>query len=61
MRIEGINPNEQTISLRGYGFDIFGTPFSDYGIKIHLGDKDEIKKIALYMFDRDVVIEYIAN
>ena len=61
MRIEELAEYDNVVSMRGFGYDMFGTPFSDYGIKIHLGLNDVIEKIALYMYDRDVVIEYLAN
>lgn len=52
---------ETVISMRGYGYDMFGSPFSDYGIKIFLDYNNVINKITLIMYDRDVEIEYLAD
>ena len=53
-----INVNGNVVSLRGYGYDMMGTPYSDYGIDIYFTNK-EIEKIILRMFDRNIEIEYL--
>ena len=61
MKLEKKDEIKRTITMRGFGYDIFGEPFSDYGITIHLDQNSKISKIDLNMFDRNVVIEYLAN
>ena len=56
MRI--INVKDNIVSLRGYGYDRMGSPFSDYGIDAYFHDK-EISKIVLKMFDRNIELEYL--
>lgn len=56
MRI--INVRGNIISLRGYGYDMMGSPFSDYGIDVCFADM-EIEKIVLKMFDRNIELEYL--
>lgn len=56
MRIIDVTDNK--VSLRGYGYDRMGSPFSDYGIVVFLNDK-EISKIVLKMFDRNIELEYL--
>jgi hypothetical protein len=56
MRI--ISQNEKKVVLRGYGHDIMGAPFSDYGLTIYL-NKVNIEKCILHMHDRNVDIEYL--
>lgn len=46
------------ISLRGFGYDVMGCAYSDYGIDVHFVDK-EIKKVVLKMFDRNIELEYL--
>ena len=46
------------VSLRGFGCDTMGNSFSDYGIDVYLSN-NEIEKIVLKMFDRNVEIEYL--
>lgn len=53
-----IKSNDNFIELRGYGYDEMGYPFSDYGIILHLSD-DQIEKVTLIMWDRNVRIEYL--
>jgi hypothetical protein len=55
MRI--INHSDNVVSLRGFGYDVMGGNFSDYGVDLHFTDKD-ITKIVLKMFDRNVELEY---
>lgn len=47
-----------TISLRGYGYDMMGSDYSDYGIDVYFVNK-EIEKIVLKMFDRNIELEYV--
>lgn len=56
--MEIIREDDDAIELRGYGYDEMGFPYSDYGIILHLSD-NEIEKITLIMWDRDVKIEYL--
>ena len=56
MRI--INVNGNIVSLKGYGYDMMGNSFSDYGIDIYFSNK-EIKKKILKMFDRNIELEYL--
>lgn len=53
-----INVRDNIVSLRGFGYDMMGSPFSNYGIDIHFID-NEIDKIVLKMFDRNIEIEYL--
>lgn len=46
------------ITLRGHGLDPMGFPFSDYGITIHLKNR-EVDYISLYYHDRDVRLDYL--
>ena len=53
-----VNAVDNTISLRGYGYDMMGSAYSDYGIDVHFVNK-EIDKIVLKMFDRNIELEYL--
>lgn len=53
-----IQATENKIILRGYGHDAMGSSFADYGLTIHLSNK-EIDKCVLHMHDRNVDVEYI--
>jgi hypothetical protein len=44
--------------LRGFGYDMFGGSFSDYGLTIFF-QKDTVAKCVLHMHDRGVDIEYL--
>ncbi|MBR4390256.1 MAG: hypothetical protein IKT00_13935 [Prevotella sp.] len=55
-----INVVDNIISLRGFGYDMMGSPFSDYGIDIYFDNK-EIEKIKLKMFDRNIELEYLKH
>lgn len=57
-QMEIINVSKSVVSLRGFGYDQMGNPFSDYGIDIYFTNK-EVEKIILKMFDRNVEIEYL--
>jgi len=48
------------IVLKGYGHDIFGASFEDYGLTIY-HDQGDIEKCVLHMYDRGVDIEYLKS
>ena len=51
---------EQTanqIKLRGYGLDQMGNSFADYGLILSIS-KNDIDKVTLQMFDRNIEIVY---
>lgn len=52
-----IHNSNAGIELRGFGNDIFGNSFSDYGIVIHLMNKLPTK-ITLKLYDRRIYIIY---
>lgn len=56
MRIVNVKGN--IASLRGFGYDVMGNPFSDYGIDVYFSCK-EIQKIVLKLFDRNIELEYL--
>lgn len=56
MRIVAINHN--IIEMRGFGHDMMGTPFSDYGLLI-LVENNEISRVQLNMYDRNISIVYL--
>jgi hypothetical protein len=53
-----IEASDSKIILRGYGNDIMGASFSDYGMTILVQDK-VVSKCFLHMHDRNVDIEYL--
>lgn len=55
MKVVSKTANE--IELRGFGHDMFGNTFSDYGITLKIYD-GELEKCILHMFDRNIDIEY---
>ncbi|HNY45114.1 MAG TPA: hypothetical protein PLG11_07570 [Bacteroidales bacterium] len=52
-----VRKSETEIELRGFGHDMFGNSFSDYGMTLKLYD-GELEKCTLHMFDRNIDIEY---
>lgn len=56
-RMEIISQSDSKIELRGFGNDALGTPFSGYGITLHLNNT-EVERVVLHMFDKKVDIEY---
>ncbi len=56
-QMEIIHKTENKIELRGFGTDVFGTTFSDYGMTLELINQMVIGCIA-HMYDRDIDIEY---
>lgn len=55
-----IQQTDDKIVLRGYGFDLMGAPFSDYGMTF-LYKSGKIEKCVLHMHDRNVDIEYLKS
>lgn len=53
-----IKETENEICLRGFGTDSMGASFADYGITLHKSCQN-INKITLHMFDRNVDIIYL--
>jgi hypothetical protein len=53
-----INSSNKEITLRGHGLDPKGFPYKDYGISLHLKNR-EVDYISLYFHDRDVKIDYL--
>ncbi|MCK6612519.1 MAG: hypothetical protein L6Q78_15945 [Bacteroidia bacterium] len=53
-----IEANNEKIVLRGFGHDIMGSSFSDYGMTIILSN-NIVEKCFLHMHDRNVDIEYL--
>jgi len=52
------NASEEKVILRGFGYDIMGSPFSDYGLDIYFVHK-RIERVVLKMFDRNIELEYL--
>ena len=55
MKITSSSANK--ITLQGYGYDRMGASFADYGITLFI-ENAQIIKCTLYMYDRDIYIEY---
>ena len=56
-RMKLIDENNDRIVLRGFGTDVMGASFADYGITLHKTNGD-VGKITLHMYDRKVDIVY---
>lgn len=56
MRI--ITVQDNVVQLRGYGFDMMGGSFADYGISL-LIENDVIYRVQLDMYDRNISIVYL--
>lgn len=56
MKIIQQTPNK--VVLRGYGNDMLGASFTDYGLTIHIRN-NQVNKCILHLFDRNVDIEYL--
>ncbi|MBK7691389.1 MAG: hypothetical protein IPK62_03070 [Bacteroidetes bacterium] len=54
-----IEQTSDMIILRGYGNDMMGASFADYGLTVNYENGD-IKNCILHMHDRGVDIEYLA-
>jgi hypothetical protein len=66
-RMRIISTSDNIVELRGYGYDenalAIGAPLSDasfasYGVVLLIEDQD-IKRIQLNMYDRDISIVYL--
>jgi len=55
-----IQSNEKKIVLRGFGQDLMGASFADYGLSI-IHDDGDIEKCILHLHDRNIDIEYLKN
>ncbi len=53
-----IQQSAAKIILRGYGHDMMGSSFADYGLTIHYNN-GQVTKCILHMHDRNVDIEYM--
>lgn len=49
---------EEIITLKGFGLDIMGAPFSDYGISLLFENKN-LNKVILHLYDRNIDMEYL--
>lgn len=56
MRI--INVQNNVVQLRGYGLDMMGGSFADYGLSL-LIENDVIYRVQLDMYDRNISIVYL--
>lgn len=56
MKIE--NKSGKKIVFRGFGNDVMGNPFSDYGL-ILLVENNVVTKVILQMLDRNTELHYI--
>lgn len=54
-----ISQSEEKIELRGFGHDMMGASFSDYGLSIYY-ENGNVNKCLLHMHDRGVDIEYLS-
>ena len=52
-----IEETDEKIILRGFGKDALGSSFVDYGLTLHKNN-DDIDKITLHMYDRNIDIIY---
>lgn len=57
-RLRIIHADNNIIQLRGYGFDMMGGSFADYGVVL-LIDNNEISRVQLNMYDRNISIVYL--
>lgn len=52
-----IRSNKNLIHMRGYGFDIMGNNFSDYGLSLEFCS-GKLLSCTLHLFDRNIEIKY---
>jgi tetratricopeptide (TPR) repeat protein len=52
-----IEDDERKIVLRGFGVDLMGASFADYGLTLHKA-KGSVNKVTLHMHDRQIDILY---
>lgn len=57
-RMKVVSVDGNIVELRGYGFDKLGGDFSDYGVVL-LIENNEISRLQLNMFDRNICIVYL--
>lgn len=57
-RMRIINVDSNIIQLRGYGFDMMGASFADYGVSL-LIENNVISRAQLDMYDRNISIVYL--
>lgn len=57
-RMRIINVTRNIVQLRGYGFDIMGSSFADYGVFL-LIENEVISRVQLDMYDRNISIVYL--
>ena len=60
MKIVSVNKlsgTKKVVELRGFGFDLMGSPFSNYGMRI-LIEGNDIEQIDLLLLDRGITLEY---
>ena len=53
-----IQQNSEKVVLRGFGQDLMGASFDDYGLTINYAN-GQVVKCILHMHDRNVNIEYL--
>lgn len=53
-----IGQDNEKIQLKGFGYDLMGESFADYGLTIY-HENGTIEKCILHMFDRNVDIVYL--
>lgn len=57
-RMRIITVDNNIVQLRGYGFDMMGASFADYGLSL-LIENDVICRAQLDMYDRNISIVYL--
>lgn len=57
-KMKVVSVNENIVELRGYGYDMMGGSFADYGVVL-LIENNEISRVQLNMYDRNVSIVYL--
>lgn len=57
-RMKIVNVNGNMVELRGYGFDMMGASFADYGVSL-LIENNVISRVQLDMYDRNISIVYL--
>jgi len=57
-QMKAIQETDEKIVLRGYGHDMMGGSFADYGLTINK-ENGRIKNCILHMHDRNIDIEYL--
>ena len=59
-RMRIINVAGDIVQLRGYGFDMMGASFADYGVSL-LIENGVISRAQLNMYDRNISIVYLKS